>query len=97
MSSFDFFQHWYPLLPLEDIDPHQPTTATVLGIPLVIWTEDSSTYQIFLDRCPHRLAPLSEGRIDANGNLMCSYHGWEFDANGECRSIPQADRSRTNY
>jgi len=91
MSSFDFFQHWYPLLPIEDIDPHQPTTATLLDIPLVIWTEDSSTYQIFLDRCPHRLAPLSEGRIDANGNLMCSYHGWEFNADGECKSVPQAD------
>lgn len=22
-----------------------------------------------------RLAPLSEGRIDADGTLMCSYHG----------------------
>ncbi|KAF8055112.1 PTC52 [Scenedesmus sp. PABB004] len=42
------------------------------------------------DRCPHRLAPLSEGRIDAaTGNLMCSYHGWEFDATGRCTSIPQ--------
>ena len=91
MSEFNFFQHWYPLLPLEDIDPQKPTTATLLGIPLVIWTEDSATYQIFLDRCPHRLAPLSEGRIDDNGNLMCSYHGWEFDRHGECKRIPQAD------
>ncbi len=92
MSSFDFFQHWYPLLPLEDIDPQKPTTATVLGIPLVIWKPTSSdTYQIFLDRCPHRLAPLSEGRIDESGNLMCSYHGWQFDSNGECQRIPQAD------
>ena len=94
MSSFNFFQHWYPLLPVEDIDPHQPTTATLLGIPLVIWKpSSSSTYQVFLDRCPHRLAPLSEGRIDDNGNLMCSYHGWEFDTDGECRRIPQADNS----
>ena len=92
MSLFDFFQHWYPLLPVEDIDPQKPTTATLLGIPLVIWKpEDSLTYQIFLDRCPHRLAPLSEGRIDNSGNLMCSYHGWQFDLNGKCRSIPQAE------
>ena len=95
MSSFDFFQHWYPLLPVEDIDPQKPTTATVLGIPLVIWKPTSSkTYQVFLDRCPHRLAPLSEGRIDESGNLMCSYHGWEFDTDGECKRIPQADNSQ---
>ena len=93
MSSFNFFQHWYPLLPLEDIDPQKPTTATVLGIPLVIWKPVSSpTYQVFLDRCPHRLAPLSEGRIDdKTGNLMCSYHGWEFDTKGECKRVPQAE------
>jgi hypothetical protein len=30
----------------------------------------------FQDRCPHRLAPLSEGIIDAKtGELYCSYHG----------------------
>ncbi len=75
MSSFDFFQHWYPLLPIEDIEPQKPTTATLLGIPLVIWKSPSSlAYQVFLDRCPHRLAPLSEGKIDdQTGNLMCSY------------------------
>jgi phenylpropionate dioxygenase-like ring-hydroxylating dioxygenase large terminal subunit len=93
MSSFDFFQHWYPLLPLEDIEPQKPTTATLLGIPLVIWKPtSSSTYQVFLDRCPHRLAPLSEGRIDhESNNLMCSYHGWQFDPDGDCTRIPQAD------
>lgn len=92
MSSFDFFQHWYPLLPVEDIDPQKPTTATLLEIPLVIWKPASSkTYQVFLDRCPHRLAPLSEGRIDDSGNLMCSYHGWQFDVNGDCTRIPQAE------
>jgi len=30
----------------------------------------------FQDRCPHRLAPLSEGIIDAKtGHLLCNYHG----------------------
>ncbi|MEL6928490.1 MAG: Rieske 2Fe-2S domain-containing protein, partial [Cyanobacteria bacterium J06600_6] len=92
MSSFDFSQHWYPLLPLEDIDSRKLTKATLLDVPLVIWkSNNSSQYQIFLDRCPHRLAPLSEGRIDESGNLMCSYHGWQFNIKGECKSIPQAD------
>ena len=93
MSSFDFFQHWYPLLPVEDIEPQKPTPVTVLGIPLVIWKPSSSqTYQVFLDRCPHRLAPLSEGRIDdKTDNLMCSYHGWQFETSGNCARIPQAD------
>ena len=34
----------------------------------------------FEDRCPHRLAPLSEGRIEpTDGSLFCNYHG-DFSA-----------------
>jgi len=28
-----------------------------------------------LDRCPHRAAALSQGRMTAAGNLQCAYHG----------------------
>lgn len=91
-SKFNFFQHWYPLLPVEDINPKQPRAITILGIQLVIWKSKSSDFRVFLDRCPHRLAPLSEGRIDEQtGNLMCSYHGWQFDERGICTHIPQAE------
>lgn len=71
----------------------KPTPVTLLGLRLVIWKPKSSqTFQVFLDQCPHRLAPLSEGRIDEKtGNLMCSYHGWQFDKQGICTHIPQAE------
>ncbi|HIK08428.1 MAG TPA: Rieske 2Fe-2S domain-containing protein [Trichormus sp. M33_DOE_039] len=93
--EFNFFQHWYPVSPIEDLDPQRPTPVTILGLRLVIWKPQSSdTYRVFLDQCPHRLAPLSEGRIDENtGNLMCSYHGWQFDTQGVCTHIPQAENS----
>jgi phenylpropionate dioxygenase-like ring-hydroxylating dioxygenase large terminal subunit len=92
-TEFNFFQHWYPIKPIEDLDPKSPTPVTILGIRLVIWKPKSSdTYQVFLDQCPHRLAPLSEGRVDEKtGNLMCSYHGWQFDSQGSCIHIPQAE------
>lgn len=92
-AEFNFFQHWYPLAPIEDLDPQRPTPVTLLGIRLVIWKPRSSAnYRVFLDQCPHRLAPLSEGRIDdKTGNLMCSYHGWQFDDQGICTHIPQAE------
>lgn len=37
-----------------------------------------------------RLAPLSEGRIEPDGNLMCSYHAWRFNGEGKCVALPQA-------
>ncbi len=93
-SNFNFLHHWYPISPIEDLDPNQPTSVTILGIRLVIWKPKSSdNFRVFLDQCPHRLAPLSEGRVDnKTGNLMCSYHGWEFDSEGICTRIPQAEK-----
>ncbi len=41
----------------------------------------------FVDRCPHRFAPLSAGFVDGKF-LRCGYHGWCFDAAGSCRGIP---------
>lgn len=92
-NAFNFFQQWYPISPLEDLDPVRPIPFTLLGLKLVIWKPRSAShYRVFLDQCPHRLAPLSEGRVDETSeNLMCSYHGWEFDPQGNCTRIPQAD------
>lgn len=94
-SEFNFFQHWYPLSPVEDLDANYPTGVVILGLRLVIWKPKSSdTFRVFLDECPHRLAPLSEGRIEPKtGNLMCSYHGWQFDGEGICTQIPQMENS----
>ncbi|MEB3342888.1 Rieske 2Fe-2S domain-containing protein [Okeania sp.] len=95
-TEFNFFQHWYPLSPVEDLDPEIPVPVTLLGMRLVIWKPRySENYQVFLDVCPHRLAPLSEGRVDEKtGNLMCSYHGWQFDSDGICTHIPQAENKQ---
>lgn len=92
-THFNFWQHWYPIAPIEDLDPHRPTPITLLGQHFVVWQpRDSDQYLVFQDQCPHRLAPLSEGRIDdQTGQLMCSYHGWQFDEQGHCTHIPQAE------
>lgn len=93
-AEFNFFHHWYPVSPIEDLPQDRPCAITLLGLPLVVWKPAASTsFRVFLDRCPHRLAPLSEGRIDEKtGNLMCSYHGWQFSDRGECTSIPQGEK-----
>jgi phenylpropionate dioxygenase-like ring-hydroxylating dioxygenase large terminal subunit len=38
-------------------------------------------------RCPHRLAPLTTATV-VDGRLQCSYHGWQFNAEGRCVEIP---------
>jgi len=64
-SAFNFFQHWYPISPIEDLDPDCPTPIVLLGRRLVVWKPRfSNQYCVFLDQCLHRLAPLGEGRLD---------------------------------
>lgn len=92
-SSFKFSwrDHWYPVSLVEDLDPGLPTPYQLLNRDLVVWFDQSSkNWVAFDDKCPHRLAPLSEGRLDENGHLQCSYHGWSFDGCGSCSRIPQA-------
>jgi phenylpropionate dioxygenase-like ring-hydroxylating dioxygenase large terminal subunit len=88
--KFDCQEVWYPVHYVEDLDKSKPTRFTLLSQDLVIWWERSSqSWRVFADRCPHRLAPLSEGRIAEDGLLECPYHGWAFQGDGSCDRIPQ--------
>lgn len=46
-------------------------------------------WRAFVDACPHRKVPLSEGRIEDDGSLLCSYHAWRFNSEGNTIHIPQ--------
>ncbi|HHP7230669.1 MAG TPA: Rieske 2Fe-2S domain-containing protein [Xenococcaceae cyanobacterium] len=89
-TRFDPLEAWYPVYYLDDLDPARPTKFTLLNQDIVIWWDNQAqTWRAFQDRCPHRLAPLSEGRINEAGQIECPYHGWAFAGDGHCESIPQ--------
>ncbi|KAM7280025.1 hypothetical protein ACFE04_007159 [Oxalis oulophora] len=90
---FDWYSQWYLVMFVCDLDKRKPLAKKVLGLDIVVWWDRNETaWKVFHDSCPHRLAPLSEGRIDQSGRLQCSYHGWCFDGSGHCKVIPQASR-----
>ncbi|KAI7739464.1 hypothetical protein M8C21_021911 [Ambrosia artemisiifolia] len=80
-------------MPVCDLDKRAPRGMKALGLDVVVWWDkNENEWKVFDDRCPHRLAPLSEGRIDQWGRLQCVYHGWCFGGSGDCKLIPQAPR-----
>lgn len=81
---------WYPIAVIQDMDASRPTKLELLGEDLVAWRDGEGTWRVFEDRCPHRSVPLSEGRVESDGTLMCSYHGWRFDGEGQLAKLPQA-------
>ena len=89
-----FPRSWVPLASTYELDPTKPNALQFLGQSYVAYfSQKADRWVVHDDACPHRLAPLSEGRIDPvkRSTLECSYHGWEFDADGQCQEIPQAD------
>eukprot|EP00439_Symbiodinium_sp_Y106_P023344 s1101_g2.t2 len=85
---------WYPMAVIEDLDGTRPTKLQLLGEDLVAWVDGDGEWRVFEDRCPHRAVPLSEGRIEKDGTLMCSYHGWRFNGEGKVTAIPQATEEK---
>jgi phenylpropionate dioxygenase-like ring-hydroxylating dioxygenase large terminal subunit len=65
----------------------RPLPATIQGVPLVLFRGADGRPGALEDRCPHRNAPLSAGRIRA-GHLECRYHGWRFGGDGACVAVP---------
>lgn len=89
-EAFSWTKQWYPVATIDMIDPTKPHPTQLLGVDLVVWRDGEGKWNVFEDKCPHRLAPLSEGRVEADGTLLCAYHAWRFDGDGKCTSMPQA-------
>lgn len=58
----------------------------IIGEPIVLFRTDGQVHALE-DRCPHRHAPLSLGRLE-QGHLRCMYHGLLFAPEGHCVSVP---------
>jgi len=87
-SPISWTARWWPVTALDSLDPKLPLHVDLLGMQLAVWADSKGEWHCVTDRCPHRLAPLSEGRVKGDA-LQCSYHGWTFQADGTCGEIPQ--------
>lgn len=82
---------WHPVV-LADQVRDAPLAVRLLGEDLVLWRDEASAVHAWADRCPHRGAQLSLGRVvvceGGGASLECPYHGWRFEAGGRCTRVP---------
>ena len=101
-GPYDWRSQWYPVCYLEDLrDSPGPIRVSLFDEPIAVALKDGGKQKkgegrdddvviALEDRCSHRGAALSEGRVTAAGCLQCPYHAWTFDAGGSCVAIPHA-------
>jgi len=77
---------WYPLTWSRNVG-RSLSRHKVLGVDLVVYRTEAGAPVALDDVCPHRLAPLSMGRLRGDA-LECGYHGMTFGTDGRCIRIP---------
>ena len=77
---------WYGV-ELGDRVGSEPHGLRVGGQDLVLWRDDEGAVVAQSDLCIHRGGLLSGGEV-VDGCVQCPYHGWLFDRDGTCTSIP---------
>ena len=88
-------RYWQPVALLDEFDPaldpamaQRPVKAVrVLGQDLVLFRDAQGMFGLLDRDCPHRGADLAFGRNEGDG-LRCPFHGWKFDATGQCTETP---------
>jgi len=77
----------HPVLPSRSLRT-KPVKVTIAGESFALFRDENGRACALADRCPHRFAPLSAGRV-LRGKLVCAYHGWSFDGEGRGQSASQ--------
>jgi phenylpropionate dioxygenase-like ring-hydroxylating dioxygenase large terminal subunit len=78
---------WYVAAWTHEIEPGRIHARTIIDQPLVLFRTADGGIVALEDRCPHRFAPLSLGRLEGDA-LRCMYHGLKFAPDGKCIEIP---------
>lgn len=99
-SMGDLFRRfWQPVALAEEVadTDEPPRRVRYMGEDFLLFRQTDGRIGLVEPRCAHRGADLYFGRNEDCG-LRCVYHGWKFDASGQCVDVPnmKPGRARDN-
>lgn len=81
-------RYWQPVALSEELHGPRPLKPVqLMGQHFVVFRDESGRVAMLDRDCPHRGADLAYGRLE-DGGLRCAFHGWLFDASGQCLDTP---------
>ncbi len=88
------FNQWYVILESNELKHRKPLKIKRLNQQLALWRDDKGNVCCISDRCCHRGASLSCGKL-VNGHLECPFHGFVFDKTGKVQVIPANGKNKS--
>ena len=83
---------WYAILESNEIKKGRTTGVTRMGEKMVAWRDTNGVLSVMADKCPHRGASLSLGKVNLDC-LECPFHGFEYNSKGNCAQVPANGKS----
>jgi phenylpropionate dioxygenase-like ring-hydroxylating dioxygenase large terminal subunit len=78
---------WYPVARAAEVGTRPLPVGAGGRAYVLVRLRPGAEVSAFPARCPHRLVPLSAATV-VDGRLTCPYHGWQYDGEGRCVSLP---------
>ena len=91
-----FPEGWYFIASRKAIQNAKLIQKTWMGENIIVWCDENERICVAGAYCPHLgsdLGPAAGGRV-RDGRLVCPFHGFEYDATGQCVATPYAPPPR---
>ena len=82
---------WYVAAWADEVTADALLNRIYLGTPVILYRTADGGLVAMEDRCCHRHAPLSKGRLEGD-DIRCMYHGLKFAPSGKCIEIPGEEK-----
>jgi len=80
---------WYIILESKEVSKKKLTGIIRFSEKLVLWRNEKGEVICLKDKCVHRGAALSIGKICSKGERVeCPFHGLQYESSGKCIIIP---------
>ncbi|HEX6510878.1 MAG TPA: Rieske 2Fe-2S domain-containing protein, partial [Chloroflexota bacterium] len=83
---------WQPVYLTRELEPGRAKPLRILGEDFTLYRGQGGAPHVVAFRCAHRGTQLSTGWVE-DDCLRCFYHGWKYDASGQCVEMPAEDPS----
>src|SRR3546814_286058 len=78
---------WYVAAFSREVQSGSPLRRVLLDTPVLLYRTEAGQPVALYDRCPHRGAPLSNGK-QIGDDIQCGYHGISYGRDGRCTHVP---------